>query len=90
MRVLPANGQSFVDFEILAGFDAAAAENALVGIIAVERVGVIDFVGFGLEWDAARISRQNPGDSVPPPGPARPFGTRRWRWAPREFLNSLN
>src|SRR6266849_1603758 len=59
MGILPANGQSFVDLEILAGFDAAAAQNALVGIIAVERVGVIDFVGLGFEREALVLDAQN-------------------------------
>jgi hypothetical protein len=47
--VLPADRQGFVHLEVLTGFDAAAAENALVGIIAVEGVSVIDFAGLGLE-----------------------------------------
>ncbi len=51
MGILPADGQSFVDLEILTGFDAAAAENALVGIVTIKRVGVIDFVGLGFEWE---------------------------------------
>src|SRR5713226_4277411 len=59
MGILPANGQSFVDLEILAGFDAAAAQNALVGIIAVKRVSVIDFVGFGLEWNTLVLDAQH-------------------------------
>src|SRR5260370_40507403 len=49
MGILPADGQGFIYLEILTGLDAAAAENALVGIVAVKRVGVVDFPGFGLE-----------------------------------------
>jgi hypothetical protein len=47
--ILPADGQGFVDLDILAGFDAAAAQNALIGIVAVERIGVIHFVRLGFE-----------------------------------------
>ncbi len=59
MWILPADGQSFVDLEILAGLDAAAAENTLIGIVTVERVGVIDLVGLGLEWQALVLDAQH-------------------------------
>ena len=49
MGILPADGQSFVDLEILTSFDATAAQNALVGIVSVERIRVIDSVRFRLE-----------------------------------------
>ena len=49
VRILPADRQCFVDFEILASLDATAAQNALVGIVSVERIRVIDSVRFRLE-----------------------------------------
>src|SRR3989442_10062878 len=64
MGILPADRQSFVDLEILTGFDAAAAQNALVWIIAVERVGVIDFVGLGFEREALVLDAQHLGGVV--------------------------
>ena len=42
---LPVDGEGLVDLHVLAGLDAAAAENALVGIVAVEGIGVILLVG---------------------------------------------
>ncbi len=36
---LPVDGEGFVDLDVLAGFDAAAAEDALVGVVAIEGVG---------------------------------------------------
>ena len=44
MRIFPANGQRFVHLNVLAGLDAAPAQNALLRIVAIERVGVIHFV----------------------------------------------
>ena len=48
MRILPVNGKSFVDLQVLAGFDTPAAKNTLLRIVTVERVGVIFFVRFGM------------------------------------------
>src|SRR6266853_1785831 len=64
MGILPADGQSFVDLEILTSFDATAAQNALVGIVAIERVGAVDFVGFGFEWETLVLDGQHPGGIV--------------------------
>jgi hypothetical protein len=58
VRILPVDGQRFVDLDVLAGLHAAAAENALVGIVAVERIGVIDFVGLGYERDSLVLDGQ--------------------------------
>ena len=44
----PIDGEGFVDLDILAGFDAAAAEDALVGVVAIEGVGEVLLVGLGL------------------------------------------
>ncbi len=47
MVALPVDGEGFVDLYVLAGLDTAAAEDALVGVVAVEGVGVVLGVGFG-------------------------------------------
>ena len=44
MRVLPTDGQSFVHLEILASFDATAAQDALIRIVTVERIAVVNLV----------------------------------------------
>jgi hypothetical protein len=43
--VLPIDGKGFVDLDVLAGLHAATAENALVGIVTVEGVGVVHSIG---------------------------------------------
>src|ERR1700722_10085307 len=48
MRIFPVNGKSFVDLQILAGFDTSAAKNTLLRIVTVERVGMVLFVGLGM------------------------------------------
>jgi len=45
MFTLPVDRKSFVDLYILARFDAATAEDALVGVVTIEGVGVILLVG---------------------------------------------
>src|SRR5229473_75694 len=64
MGILPADGQSFVDLEILTSFDTTSAQNALVGIVAVERVGAVDFVGLGFEWETLVLHGQYLGGVV--------------------------
>src|SRR5438105_455190 len=59
MGILPADGQSFVDLEVLAGLDATAAQNALVGIVTVERVRVINLVGLRFEGHALVFDAQH-------------------------------
>ena len=49
MRIFPADRQRLVDLQILAGLHAAAAQNALIGIVAVERITVVDLVGLLLK-----------------------------------------
>ena len=51
VRVVPVDAQGFVDLEILASFDAASAEDALVGIVTVEGVAVDFRAGIGLIRD---------------------------------------
>ena len=51
MRVFPADRERFVHLHVLAGLHAAAAENALVGIVAIEGIGDVHLVRLGLERD---------------------------------------
>jgi len=51
MRVVPIDGKRLVHFDVLASFHAAAAQDALVGIVTIEGICVVDFVRFGLERD---------------------------------------
>ena len=39
MRIFPVDRKRLVHLDVLAGLDAAAAENALIGIVAIERIG---------------------------------------------------
>src|SRR5712664_3007842 len=48
MRILPVNRKSFVHLHVLTGFDASAAENALLRVVAVEGIGMILFVRLGM------------------------------------------
>jgi len=64
MVVVPVNGESFVDFDVLAGFDAAAAEQALAGVVAIERIAVVDFKGLGLEGNFLVLDGQHFGGVV--------------------------
>jgi hypothetical protein len=48
MRILPINRKSFIDLQVLAGFHASAAKNALLRVVAIERVGMILFVRLGM------------------------------------------
>ena len=48
MGILPVNRKGFVDLQVLTGFHTSAAKNALLRVVAVERVGMIFFVGFGM------------------------------------------
>src|SRR6266404_1044898 len=47
--VFPTDRQSFIDLKVLARFDAAAAQDALIGIVTVERIARIDLVRLGLK-----------------------------------------
>src|SRR5579871_1833953 len=51
MLILPANAQRFIDLERLARLNAASAEYALAGIVAVEGIGHIHCVRLWLEWN---------------------------------------
>jgi hypothetical protein len=47
MRILPINRKRLVHLHVLASFDAAAAKNALLRVVAVEGVRVVFFVRLG-------------------------------------------
>jgi hypothetical protein len=61
MRILPIDRKSFIDLEILTGFDTTTTQNALVRIIAIERVRIINLVGFRAEWNALMFDAQQFG-----------------------------
>jgi hypothetical protein len=48
----------------VAGLDAPAAEDALVGIVAVKRVAVVDFVGLRVERDSLVLDGEQLGRVV--------------------------
>src|ERR1700730_14513585 len=61
MRILPVDGEGFVDFDVLTGLDTAATKNALVRIIPVKRIGGVNLVGLLREWDLLMIHREHFG-----------------------------
>src|SRR5260370_9818609 len=48
MRILPVNRKSLIHMEVLACFDASAAKNALLRVVAVEGIRMILFVRLGM------------------------------------------
>ena len=58
MLRLPIDRQRLVYLEILASFDAASAQNALVGIIAIEGIAVVGWVGLRLIGALSDVSRR--------------------------------
>ena len=50
MGRLPVDGQGLVDLDVLAGLDTSSAQDALIGVVAVEGVGVVLRIGLVLEW----------------------------------------
>src|SRR5882724_13290571 len=56
--VFPVDGKRFVDLDILTSLYAAAAQNALIGIVAIERIRVIDFVGLRSKRDSLMLNGQ--------------------------------
>jgi hypothetical protein len=55
MRVFPINRKRFINLEVLARLDAATAENALIGVVAIERICIVDFVRLGSEWNVLML-----------------------------------
>ena len=58
MRIAPADGQSFVHLQILASLHAAAAQDALAGIVAVERIAFVHLVRLWLEGVTLVVQRE--------------------------------
>src|SRR5207244_9817154 len=56
--ILPVNRKSFVDLDVLTSLHTAAAENALIGIVAVERIRVVDLVWFRSKRDSLVLNGQ--------------------------------
>ncbi len=56
--ILPVNRKSFVDLDVLTSLHTAAAENALIGIVAIERIGVVDLVGLRSKRDSLMLNGQ--------------------------------
>jgi len=57
MRIFPVNRERFIYLEVLACLYAAATENALIGIVAIERISVVNLVGLGTKWDVLMLDR---------------------------------
>ncbi len=49
MVAFPVDSEGFVDLDVLAGFDAAATEDALIGVVTIEGIGVVLLVGLVLK-----------------------------------------
>jgi hypothetical protein len=64
MRIFPTDRKRLIDLQILAGFDTAAAQNALIGIVSVERVRVVNFVRLRLERQGLLIDFEDLGRVV--------------------------
>ena len=60
VRVFPANRKRLIHLNILAGLDAAAAKDALVGIVAIKRIRRVHLVGFRFERDFLMLDGEKP------------------------------
>src|ERR1700752_5301285 len=58
IRIFPVDGKRFVNLDVLTCLDAPAAENALVGIVTIERICVIYLVRLGSERDLLMLNGQ--------------------------------
>ncbi len=58
MRILPVNRKSFIHLHVLAGFDASAAKNALLRVVAVEGIRMILFVRLGMKRNRLMFDAQ--------------------------------
>src|SRR5437879_1525347 len=61
VRILPTNRERLVDLNVLAGFDAAAAEDALIGIVPIKGIGRIDRVRFVFEGSVLMLDSKELG-----------------------------
>jgi hypothetical protein len=55
MGVFPINREGLIHFQVLAGLNAAATENALIRIVAIERISTVNLVGFGTKRDVLML-----------------------------------
>src|SRR5947208_15055678 len=58
IAIFPVDRKSFVDLDVLTRLHTAAAENALIGIVAVERIRVVDLVWFRSNRDSLMLYSQ--------------------------------
>src|SRR6266850_259572 len=58
MRILPADRKGFIHLYVLAGFDTAAAKNALLRVVAVEGVRMILFIRLGMIGNRLMLDAQ--------------------------------
>ncbi len=56
--VFPVNGERFVHFDVLARFHAAAAKDALVGVVPIKGVGVVHLVLLGAKRNLLVLNTQ--------------------------------
>jgi hypothetical protein len=61
MWVFPINRKRFIHLKVLACLDATPAEDALIGIVAIEGIAVVDFVGLGAIGSLLMFNRQQLG-----------------------------
>src|SRR5258708_34091500 len=60
VRIFPVDGKRFVPLDVLTSLYAAGAENALIGIVAIERIRVINLVGLRSKRDLLMLNGQQP------------------------------
>src|SRR6266481_5084332 len=58
IRIFPVDGKRFVDLDVLTSLYAAATENALIGIVTIERIRVIDLVRLRSKRDSLMLNGQ--------------------------------
>ena len=58
MRIFPADGERFVDLQILTSLHTPPAKDALVRVVPIEGIRFIDFVGLGSIRDALMLNLQ--------------------------------
>src|ERR1700674_696848 len=58
MRILPVNRKGFIHLHVLACFDAPAAKNALLWVVAIEGIRMILFVRLGMIGDRLMLDAQ--------------------------------
>src|SRR5882762_3532708 len=61
MWIFPVDGKRFVHLDVLTGFHASPAQDALIGIVSVERIRAVDLVGLGLKRNALMFNGQQLG-----------------------------